>query len=82
MLLSQVAKRRQMLCVDCGNCGAQTVIDPMFFISRRGDISLEALLPNLVCGGCGASNITLRPAKADAVGRSATRSANPDPEGR
>lgn len=73
MLLSQVAKKRQLLRVDCSDCGAQTIVDPMFFISRRGDVSLETLLPNLVCGGCGASNITLQPTKADAVGRSAAR---------
>jgi hypothetical protein len=70
MLLSQVAKKRQMLRVDCGDCGAQTILDPMFFISRRGDVSLEALRPNLVCGGGGASNIKLQPTKADAVGHS------------
>lgn len=73
MLLSQVAKKRQLLRVDCSDCGAQTIVDPMFFISRRGDILLETLLPDLVCGGCGASNIKLQPTKADALGRSATR---------
>ena len=73
MLLSQVGKKRQKLRVDCDDCGAQTIVDPMFFVSRRGDISLEALRPYLVCGGCGATNITLQPTKYDAVGRSPTR---------
>lgn len=76
MLLSQVAKKRQMLRVDCNECGAQTVVDPMFFVPRRGDISLDTLRPDLVCGGCGANSITLQPTKPDAVGRSPTRPTN------
>ena len=59
MRLSDFVRRSQLLEICCGDCEAETPLDPSFFLARRGDITVAELCHRLVCGGCGSGDINL-----------------------
>jgi len=78
MRLSDFLRRGQLLEIRCGDCRAKTLIDPSFFLARRGDITAAELRRRLVCGGCVSGDIELvalvPPKMVDAPLRGAVKS--------
>jgi Zn finger protein HypA/HybF involved in hydrogenase expression len=61
-LIDLVARGAKVV-VQCQECGAETPLDPKFFISRARTVqTLDELAKRLLCSACGSSRITLRTA--------------------
>lgn len=59
MLLRELAGKR-LIELDCDECGSRTALDPSFFLARRNTkTTIDELQSDLVCPGCGSSEIWL-----------------------
>jgi len=67
MKLRELVVQGQLIEVCCDECRARTLLDPAFFLARRGDIALRKLNEDLVCGACGSADVDLKPYSAAPV---------------
>lgn len=59
MTLSETLIAGKIIGCVCASCIARTPLDPAFYMSRRGDVSIENLRARLVCGACGSHDVDL-----------------------
>lgn len=59
MTLGEAVGSGQVIGCFCASCGAKTILQPGFFLARRGDIAIQDLVGEIVCGGCGATSVKL-----------------------
>lgn len=59
MTLGEAVGSGQVIGCFCALCGAKTILQPGFFLARRGDIDVQELVGDIVCGGCGSTSVKL-----------------------
>lgn len=59
MTLGEAVGSGQAIGCYCADCGAKTLLQPGFFLARRGDIDVQDLVGEIVCGGCGSFSVKL-----------------------
>ena len=59
MKLDEVAGRTDRMLAHCRHCYAETQLDSVFFLLRRGDVEMSDLAKSIHCGKCGAKGVEL-----------------------